>query len=415
MTEWLVVKTMGKFFSAGCFIVGMLSLGPWMEPAFADTKVLSGKHTMIYDIVNPQGVEFLPNYSNASYSQKVLQEDEFSKRILIEVNLSPFHSRASFPLSPQQLPWEMRSFLGPGKDISASDGTIAAQAKRITQDARAVHEAVSGIFNWIVDNHTYDAGRNTPQDSRSVFYNKKGSCVGYSNLAITMLRILGVPARYAHGYLPPGYDWGISKKYWGVQISGGGYHGWVEVYYPDSGWIFSDLLHSKNFVDPFHILRYTDGINLNPLNIRGGSLDVEEATTFTIFKEENSTLAVDQLPAPKKDILARQAGEQQFGTIYGMIKDPSGSPIPKGNVVLWEGIQGKVLPFEKGVYSLLGLETGSYRVTIKADGYGEVEKNFQASKGEVKKIDIVLSPQGSTKPTPKPSSKSPAPLKRTNQ
>jgi hypothetical protein len=175
------------------------------------------------------------------------------------------------------------------------------------------------------------------------------------------------------------------------------------------------LLHSKNFVDPFHILRYTDGINLNSQNIRGGSLDVEEATTFTIFKEENSTLAVDQLPAPKKDILARQAEEQQFGTIYGMIKDPSGSPIPKGNVILWEGIHGKVLPFEKGVYSLLGLETGSYRVTIKADGYGEAEKNFRASKGEVKKIDVVLSPQGSTRPIPKPSSKSPVPAKRTKQ
>src|SRR4030042_84646 len=324
MTKWLVVKTTGKFFSAGCFIAGMLSLGPWMEPAFAATKVLSGKHTMVNDIVNPQGVEFLPNYSNASYSQKVLQEDEFSKRILIEINLSPLNLKASFPLFPQQLPWEMRSFLGPGKDISVSDGTIAGQAKRMSQDAQTVHEAVSGIFNWIVDNHTYDAGANTPQDSRSVFYNKKGSCVGYSNLAITMLRILGIPARYAHGYLPPGYDWGISKKYWGVQISGGGDTGWVGVTYPDVGWCFSDLLHSKNFVDPFHVLRYTDGINLNPRNIQGGSLDVEDATTFTIFQEENATLAVDQLPLPKKDFLARQTGSQQFGTIHGKIKDSSG-------------------------------------------------------------------------------------------
>ena len=409
MIDWPVVKIMGKSFLIGWFILGMLGFGPWLGLAFADTKVLSGKHTIIYDIVNPQGVEFLPNYSNGSYSQKVLQEDEFSKRILIEVNLPPLNSRASFPIAPQQLSWETRSFLGPGKDISVNDGTIAAQAKRITQDSRTVHGAVSAIFNWIVDNHTYDAGRNTPQDSRSVFYNKRGSCVGYSNLAITMLRTLGIPARYVHGYLPPGYDWGISKKYWGVQISGGGYHGWVEVYYLDSGWVFSDLLHSKNFVDPFHIVRYTDGINLNPKDIRGGSLDVEEATTFTIFKEENSTLAIDQLPAPKKDILARQAGEQQFGTIYGMIQDASGNPIPKGSLVLWEGIQGKVIPFEKGLYSLMGLETGSYRVTIKAEGFGEVEKTFQATKGEVKKIDMVLSPQQSTKPVSKPASKSPAP------
>jgi len=391
-------------------ISGSLSLtifwGGWVNPACADTKVLSGKHTIVYDIVNPLGVEFLPHYTNSSYSQKILQEDQFSKRLLIEINLGPLNSRAPFPIPLQQLPWEMRSFLGPGKDIPVSEGAIALQAKQLTQNSGTVREAVSAIFNWIVDTHTYDAGRNTPQDGRSVFYNKRGSCVGYTNLAIAMLRSVGIPARYAHGYLPPGYDWGISKKYWGVQISGGGYHAWVEVYYPDVGWTFSDLLHSKNFVDPFHILRYIDGINLNPWNIRGGSLDVEEATTFTIFKEENTAMAVDQLLSPRKDILGRKTGAQQFGTIYGLIKDDSGKPVPKGAVILWEGNRGKVIPFEKGLYSLLGLESGTYRVTIRVEGYGEVEKSLQAIKGEVKNLDIFLPPPAPTQSPSRPASKS---------
>lgn len=384
------------------FVFCTMVIGGRTGPAFADSKVLSGRHTIIYDIVNPQGVEFLPNYANNSYSQKVLHEDEFSKRVLIEVNLGFLGSKASFPLDRQQLFWQMQAFLNPEKNIPANEPAIAAQAKKLTQEARTVQEAVSLIFDWIVDNLTYDAGRETPQDGRSAFYNKKGSCVGYSNLAIAMLRSVGIPARYAHGYLPPGYDWGISKKYWGVQISGGGYHGWVEVYYPDIGWTFADLLHSKNFVDPFHILRYTDGINLNPRNIKGGRLDVEEATTFTIFKEENTTLAIDQLLWPKKDILARQTGEQQFGTIYGVIKDTSGKPIPKGRVVLWDGLQGKVISFENGLYSLTGLESRTYRLTIKAEGYGEVEKNLQAMRREVKNLDIVLAPSESPKPVPKP-------------
>jgi len=377
-----------------------------MHPALADTKVLSGKHAIIYDIVNPLGVEFLPRYTNSSYSQRVLQEDQFSKRLLVEINLGPLNSRTPFPIPLQQLPWETRSFLGPGKDIPVNEVAIVGQAKQLTQNAGTVHEAASAIFNWIVDTHTYDAGRNTPQDGRSVFYNKRGSCVGYTNLAIAMLRGIGIPARYAHGYLPPGYDWGISKKYWGVQISGGGYHGWVEVYYPDVGWTFSDLLHSKNFVDPFHILRYIDGINLNLRNLRGGSLDVEEATTFTIFREENTTMAIDQLPSPRKDILARKTGAQQFGTIYGLIKDASGKPVPKGAVILWEGNRGKVIPFEKGLYSLLGLESGTYRVTIRIEGYGEVEKSLQATKGEVMNLDVFLPPRSSAQPASQPASKS---------
>jgi len=385
---------------------GILGAG-WISPALSATKVLIGKHAIVYDIVNPTGVEFLPNYSNSSYSQKVLQEDEFSKRVLIEVSLAPLNSTAPFPVSSQQMPYQLRSFLGPGKDIPVNEGNILSQARALTQGSRTVHEAVTAIFNWIVDHFTYDAGRGTPQDGRSVFYSKRGSCVGFTNLSIAMLRSLGIPARYAHGYLPPGYDWGISKKYWGVQISGGGYHAWVEVYYPDVGWCFSDLLHSKNFVDPFHVLRYTDGINLNPRNLQGGSLDVEDATTFTIFQEENATLAIDQLPLPKKDFLARQTGSQQFGTIHGKIKDSSGKSVAKGSLVLWEGIQGKIIPFEDGVYSLMGLNDGEYRVTIRAEGYGEVEKNLQARKGEVKKIDLVLPPPRTPKSTPASKTKTP--------
>jgi hypothetical protein len=392
------------------FLIGILGItmvlasGGW-GPVLGASKILTGKHTLVYDIVNPLGVEFLPTYANNSFSQRVLQEDEFSKRVLVEVNLSPLKSKAPFPVSGQQLGWEMKSFLIPEKDIPVTEGAIGSQAKQLTQNAQTVQEAVAAIFHWIVDNHTYDAGPNTPQDGRSVFYSKRGSCVGYTNLAIAMLRAINIPARYAHGYLPPGYDWGISKKYWGVQISGGGYHGWVEIYYPDVGWVFSDLLHSQNFVDPFHVLRYTDGINLNPRNIRGGSLAVEEATTFTIFQEENSTLAIDQLAVPKKDILARQSGPQQFGTIYGLIKDPSGKPVAKGSIVLWEGIQGRSIPFEKGLYSLLGLESGDYRVTLKVPGYEDFEKNLRATKGEVKNLDLVLPSPASGTPATKPAPK----------
>ncbi len=366
------------------------------------SKVLTGKHAILYDIVNPTGVEFLPDYSNNSFSQKIIQQDEFSKRVLIEIDLSPLNSKAVFPIP--QLSGSLRPFLAAEKDIPTGETGIAAQARSLVQESRTVHEAVTAIFNWIVDQRNYDASRGTPQDGRSVFYNRRGSCVGYSNLSIAMLRSVGIPARYAHGYLPPGYEWGISKKYWGVQISGGGYHGWIEVYYPDAGWCFSDLLHSKDFVDPFHVLRYIDGINLNPRNAQGGSLDVEEATTFTIFQEENATLAIDQLPLPKKDFLARQSGAQQFGTIHGVVKDPSGKPVPKGNLTLSQGMEGRSFSLENGVYSLTGLEEGTYRVTIRAEGYKDMQKTLKVKKGEVSRVDLTLDPRppsSSVSPQPK--------------
>ncbi|HSR10572.1 MAG TPA: transglutaminase-like domain-containing protein, partial [Thermodesulfobacteriota bacterium] len=144
----------------------------------AATKVLSGKHSIVYDIVNPTGVEFLPDYANSSYSQKVIQEDEFSKRVLVEIDLSPLRSTASFPLNPQQIPGHARPFLGPEKDIQAGEAGISAQAGNLVRGSRTVHEAVTAVFNWIVDNRNYDASPGTPQDARSVFYNRRGSCVG---------------------------------------------------------------------------------------------------------------------------------------------------------------------------------------------------------------------------------------------
>jgi hypothetical protein len=82
--------------------------------------------------------------------------------------------------------------------------------------------------------------------------------------------------------------------------------------------------------------------------------------------------------------------------------------VVKGSLVLWEGIQGKIIPFENGVYSLMGLNDGEYRVTIRAEGYGEVEKNLQARKGEVKQVDLVLPPPRTPQSTPASKTKPPA-------
>ena len=35
----------------------------WSQSAFAGLKVLEGEHTVVYDIVNPRGVAFIPDYA----------------------------------------------------------------------------------------------------------------------------------------------------------------------------------------------------------------------------------------------------------------------------------------------------------------------------------------------------------------
>ncbi len=60
-------------------------------------KVLEGEHTVVYDIVNPRGVAFIPDYSNESFEQKVISQDEFSKRVQVTSRMSPMKTRV--PLS----------------------------------------------------------------------------------------------------------------------------------------------------------------------------------------------------------------------------------------------------------------------------------------------------------------------------
>ena len=339
--------------------------------ARAETEVLTGVHRVVYDIVNPVGVERIVNYKNNGYEIRILEEpDEYSKRVLVEVKLEPLLSRSAFPIPANSLKPEFKAFLGPEKSIQVGHSDILSLARRVSSGASTVLEAQEKIANYLRDEITYDASPGVQQDALSVLRTRRGSCVGYTQLSIALLRSLGVPARYAHGYLPPGYEWGITQDYWGVKTSGGGYHAWYEVYYPDAGWTFTDGEYSKNFVDPYHIVRYIDGA-IDPPSAGGGTLDVDKGATYTLVEETNTTHPIDGYGSPEKTILGRQIGTQQMAAVYGDVKGSDGNPVEKGDVIRWEGRKGTVKTFNRARYAVVGLPGGKQKVTIRAAGFAE--------------------------------------------
>jgi hypothetical protein len=77
-----------------------------------------------------------------------------------------------------------------------------------------------------------DAGVPVPE---CLLRTRVGYCQHYATTMVMMLRMLEVPARYVQGYLP------------GERVAGGAYevdrgsrHAWVEVYFPEHGWIQFD-------------------------------------------------------------------------------------------------------------------------------------------------------------------------------
>jgi len=364
------------------------------QNVFAGLKVLEGEHMVVYDIVNPRGVAFIPEYSNESFDQKVVNLDEYSKRVTVTSKMGPLRTRVPFPVPTQRLSAALSHYLLPEQDCQSQDPAIVRLAGEITRGSRYAHEATNAILSWLADNLTFDTSIKVPSDAFSALKYKKAYCVGYSNLAVALLRAAGIPARIAHGYLPPGYEWGFSKEYWGVKVNDGGYHAYLEIYYPDTGWAFSDAEHSHNFVDPFHIILRLDDREM-PGAYKGGYLDVDKATFYTIFKEVDSTLMVDELPFPKEKRLGRRLDERQHSALVtGRVVDTAGQPVEKGSVVLWKDGRGTPSPFVDGKYAALLPNPGKYRVELKGPGYSKSSQEIQAELGQVYRLNFTLQPGG---------------------
>ncbi len=358
--------------------------------ASAGLTVLEGEHTVVYDIVNPRGVAFIPDYSNESFEQKAVTLDEFSKRVTVTSRMGPMKTRVPFPISSRALPSSISQYLLPERDRKSNDPALMQLARDITREKQYAHEAASAILSWLADNLTFDTSITVPSDAVSAMRYRRAYCVGYSNLAVALLRAAGIPARVAHGYLPPGYEWGFSKEYWGVKVNDGGFHAYLEIYYPDTGWTFSDAEHSLNFVDPFHIILRLDGIDM-PGVYTGGFLDVDKATFYTIVKEEDRTVMVDELPFPKTKRLGRRIDDRQHAALVtGKVSGKSGQPVPKGFVVVWKEGRGTPSPFTDGRYAVALSGIGKYRIELKGPGFAKSSQEIFAEEGKVYRRDFVL-------------------------
>jgi len=153
-------------------------------------------------------------------------------------------------------------------------------------------------------------------------------------------------------------------------------------------------------VDPHHLLFQIAGTDLNPgyettVSGEDGNIRMEEGTSWTVFSEDDQTRVVDGLPEPKRPLLSRRAGPQVSCAVYGVVKDGAGMPVKSGNLIVWEGEQGKGYPLDrKGRFGVGGLNCGSYSISVRAEGFAEAKKSVTFGRPEAKKLDFVLEPGG---------------------
>ncbi len=166
-------------------------------------------------------------------------------RAINNTKLSTLNTRAPFP--PAHIPAEARDYLTATKQVPADDGQIKNKAQQLVAGATTQFDAVQKILIWVVDHMNYVL---TPQSYEAMysFRTGKGNCQNYSHLSAALMRSVGIPVRIVNGI--------TTKKPYDVNTGSGiltmrmaqGRHSWIEVFFPDLGWVPFDPQQMQLFV-----------------------------------------------------------------------------------------------------------------------------------------------------------------------
>ncbi|MBI5902517.1 MAG: transglutaminase family protein [Deltaproteobacteria bacterium] len=184
--------------------------------------------------------------------------------VRIELELGKITSAARFPMDAGKMPPDAALFLKPTPLVQSGDAKIRELALRLSSGASTEQGAVMSVLNWVVDNVKY----RTPipdYDALRTLKTGEGNCQNYAHLSVALLRSIGIPARVVGG-LSLGKRWKVPlEKGALLQGIGQGGHAWMEVWYPDLGWVPYDAQQSHLFVGPRHI-RQAVGLDSNDIN-----------------------------------------------------------------------------------------------------------------------------------------------------
>lgn len=285
--------------------------------AGATATVVAGRDRAL--VLPPAGAA-VADYENSGYRLTVKDA-----AVEIEVDLRPIASTARFA-SP--------------RPESARPEAVLARA--LTAGSRTLHDAVSRVLAWVAGNIRYEMDRDAPQDPVSVLARRSAYCTGFARVSVALLAAAGIEAREVAGY--------VVGEMPGVDRSG--FHRWIEVRYPDRGWVFSDPLASHGFVPATYVRLASEQL---ASAVPGPAL---------LLGREDAIVAVDIRPGAAAPVRVRANDEDRRAAALAIALE-SGRD---GEAVLVGAGLRRTLPLPAGRGTFLGLEPGSYRLQIHVDG-----------------------------------------------
>ena len=164
---------------------------------------------------------------------------------LSETKFPVFTTQDPFPLV--KIDPETRDYLKSTDQVQSDDARIRELALKLTAGVKTEFDAVQQIISWVVDNVHYV----TPPVRYDAIYSLesgKGNCQNYSHLSAALLRSVGIPVRIVNGVtLNQPFDIAWDKGVLTLKM-GQGRHSWVEVWFPQLGWVPFDPQNTILFV-----------------------------------------------------------------------------------------------------------------------------------------------------------------------
>ncbi len=162
-----------------------------------------------------------------------------------KTTLQKLQTTAPFPL--RNVSADVRPYLGASDQVPATNPTIIAKAKEVTSGAKTEFDAVQRILTWVIDHMQYVL---TPKEYGAMysFQTGRGNCQNYSHLASALMRAVGIPSRIVNGItLKQPYSIDLGGRKLTLKMAEGR-HSWIEVYFPDLGWVPFDPQQTQLFV-----------------------------------------------------------------------------------------------------------------------------------------------------------------------
>ena len=124
--------------------------------------------------------------------------------------------------------------------LPALDPRVQPLALKITSGETNEYDKAVSIQRYLIAHYAYTLDLSGPPASDPLadflFTRRAGNCEYFASAMTVMLRSIGIPARYATGFLAGEYN-DVGGDY---IVRESDAHAWVEVYFPDYGWITFD-------------------------------------------------------------------------------------------------------------------------------------------------------------------------------